>query len=198
VARVAGMASRLLRGTAIASGVAVVAGLGIGYAAGKPVDAKDIIPARILPADLCNRLGDVSALLPKATNPTLQQTGNIDVICAVKAEERSQPTFSAAELKIRITPNGGKAAGAGQPPFTPDEIAKKAFDRKPWQVLNDQPYPTKIDKRSDTGRQSWRVSVMVVRADLIVQVDYTAHPITEAAAQQAAVVMADRAIWEAK
>jgi hypothetical protein len=38
----------------------------------------------------------------------------------------------------------------------------------------------------------------VVRADLLVQVDYTAHPITEAAAQQAVLVLADRAIWEAK
>jgi hypothetical protein len=38
----------------------------------------------------------------------------------------------------------------------------------------------------------------VVRADLTVQVDYTAYPITEAAAQQGALVVADRAIWAAR
>ncbi|WP_344220796.1 hypothetical protein [Kribbella sancticallisti] len=192
------MASRLIRSTGIAAGIAAVAGLGIGYAAGDPVRPTDIVQPRKLPADLCDRLGDVSLLLPKATNLPWQRTGNTEVVCSVGVRSQAQPTFTAAALKVRITPYGGRAAGAGQPPFTPAEMAKQAYDRKPWEVLPDRPYPTRIAKSTEAGGQSWRVSVMVVRADLVVQVDYEAHPITEAAAQQGALVLADRAIWEAK
>jgi hypothetical protein len=92
------MASRLVRGTAIAGGA--IAGLGIGYAAGKPVDPKDILPARKLPADLCSRLGDVSQLLPKATTgtppPKLVQTGGTAVRCSARADPSTQPTHTAA------------------------------------------------------------------------------------------------------
>ena len=184
--KVAGMGSRLVRGTAIACGVAVVAGLGIGYAVGEPVSPNDIQPARKLPADLCARIGDVSTLLPKATKPALTQTGTTSVHCSAKADEQTQPTHT------------GKAAGAGQPPFTPATVARQAFARKSWQDVKDRPYPTKVDKRGDISRQGWRISVLELRADLVVQVDYTAHPIDGAAAEQAALVLADRAIWEAK
>ncbi|WP_157630921.1 hypothetical protein [Kribbella catacumbae] len=196
--KVAGMAGPLIRGTAIACGVAAVAGLGLGIAVGKPVQSDDVATARTLPGDLCSRLGDISTLLPKATNEKLTQTGRTEVTCAVAVSERSQPTFSAADLKIRITPYAGRRAGSGQPPFTPAEMAKQAFDRKPWLVVKDRPYPTKIERQVGTGGQGSRVSVLVYRADLTVQVDYAAHPIEQATAQQAAQVLADRALWESK
>jgi hypothetical protein len=192
------MGGRLVRSTAIASGVAAIAGLGIGFAVGKPVQPDDVQSARVLPGDLCSRLGDISTLLPKATKTKLIQTGSSEVTCAADVPERGQPTFSAATLTIRITPYSGRQAGPGQPPYSPAEMAKQAFDRKPWLVVKDRPYPTKVEKPASTGGQNSRVSVLVYRADLIVQVDYTAHPIDPATAQQAAQVMADRAVWESK
>nr|WP_239062961.1 hypothetical protein [Streptomyces sp. SID13031] len=65
-------------------------------------------------------------------------------------------------------------------------------------MVKDRPYLTKVDKHAGTGGQDSRVAVLVHRADLTVQVEYTAHPIELATAQQAAQVMADRAIWESK
>ncbi len=196
--KVAGMAGGLIRGTAIACGVAAVAGLGLGVAVGKPVETDDIASARVLPGDLCARIGDVSTLLPQATKNKLIQTGRSEVICAVTVTERSQPTFTAADLKIRVTPYSGRAAGTGRSPFTPAEVAKQAFDRKPGLVVNDRPYPTKVERGVVIGGKSSRVSVLVYRADLTVQVDYAAHPIDLTTAQQAAQVLADRAIWESR
>lgn len=192
------MGSPLFRGTAIACGVAALAGLGIGIAVGQPVRADDVQSARVLPADLCARLGDISMLLPKATNAKLVQTGRGEVTCAVDVPEHSQPTFTAASLTIRITPYYGRQAGQGQSPFTPGELAKQAFDRKPGLVVEGRPYSTKVDKQAGTGGQDSRVSVLVWRADLTVQVDYVAHPIDLASAQAAAQVMADRAVWESQ
>ncbi|MEV6412025.1 hypothetical protein [Kribbella sp. NPDC051718] len=190
------MASPLVRGTAIACGVAAVAGLGIGVAVGKPVRSADVEQARLLPKDLCARLGDISPLLPKATSTkAFIQTGITDVTCTVDVPEQTQPTFSAASIKIRITPYAGREAGPGQPPSTPAEVAKQAFTRKPWPTVGDRPYPTKVDRHAG---QDPRVAVLVYRADLTVQVDYAAHPIDPATAQQAAQVLADRAIWESQ
>jgi hypothetical protein len=195
------MASRLVRGTAIAAGVAALAGLGIGFAAGKPVDPKDILPARKLPADLCSRLGAVSQLLPKATTGTpaqkLVQTGASAVRCSAKADASTQLTHTASELIITITPYAGKDAGAGQSPFKPDAVARQAFDRKALEVVPGRP-STKMDSRENTRGQSWNVTVLALNADIVVQVDYNAHPIERGAAEQAAQVMADRAIWESK
>jgi hypothetical protein len=192
------MGGRVIRGTAIASGVAAVAGLGIGYAVGEPVQPEDVQPARLLPANLCARLGDISPLLPKTTKAKFAQTGNTEVICSVKVNERTQLTFTAAELTIRITSYAGRRAGPGESSYTPAEMAKEAFDRKPWPVVNDRPYPTKVEKIVRTGGMDSRVSVLVNRADLVVQVEYAAHPVDLATAQQAAQVLADRAIWESK
>jgi hypothetical protein len=201
VANVAGMASRLVRGTAIAGGAAAVAGFGIGLAAGQPVDPADLPAARTLQSDLCSRLGDVSILLPKATGqkPKLQQTGRTDVRCTVEAGEKTQPTHSSASLTVAITPYGAKLGGAGAPPIPPEMVARRAYDRKPWTELKNRPYPTKSD-RSEVGEggENWRMSVLVVRADIVVQVEYTAHPIAQDTAEKAALVMADRAIWESK
>ncbi|MDX6279783.1 MAG: hypothetical protein QOH03_854 [Kribbellaceae bacterium] len=217
----ASVASPLVRGTAIACGVAAIAGLGIGIAVGKPVQPEDIQPARLLPTDLCARLGDISTLLPKAITTkskeqssaektknkeqsraeedrALTQTGNTEITCSIDVPEQTQPTLTAASLTIRITPYSGREAGPGQQPSTPAEVAKQAFARKPWPTVNDRPYPTKVDKHAGTNGQDSRVAVLVYRADLTVEVDYAAHPIDLATAQQAAQVLADRAIWESK
>jgi hypothetical protein len=201
VAKVAGVASRLVRGTAIACGVAAVAGAGIGFAVGEPVQPEDILPARTLPAFLCARLGDVSELLPKASTApvTLVQGGRSEVTCEASGDGAKQRTFSNAVVKLTITPYGGKDAGAGQAPFTPAAVAKRTFDRTPLDTLPDRPYPTKLSRTArGVAGESWAIKVLVLRADVVVQVEYTAHPIELKAAEQAALVLADRAIWESK
>ncbi len=199
--RVAGVASRLVRGTAIACGVAAVVGTGIGFAVGEPVQPEDILPARTLPTDLCAKVGDVSELLPKASSRpvTLVQGGTSAVTCEASADGAKQGMFSNAVVKLTITPYGGKDAGAGQAPFTPAEVAKRTFDRTPLDTLPGRPYPTKISRSArGVAGESWAVKVLVLRADIVVQVEYTANPIQVETAEQAALVLADRAIWEAK
>jgi hypothetical protein len=190
-----------VRGTAIACGAAAVAGTGIGFAVGEPVQPEDILPARTLPADLCARLGDVSGLLPKASSTpvALVQGGTSAVTCEASGDGAKQRTFSHAVVKLTITPYGGKDAGAGQAPFTPAAVAKRTFDRTPLDTLPDRPYPTKISRiaRGAAG-ESWAIKVLVVRADIVVQAEYTANPIDVKTAEQAALVLADRAVWETK
>ncbi len=140
------MASRVVRGTAIAAGVAAVIGAGFGFAVGKPVQDEDVAPARKLAADLCSRLGDVSVLLPKASSARLEQGGRSAVICTVECQPAAAGQFSAASMKVSITPYGGRLAGAGEAPFTPEMMAKRAFDRSPLDVVPDRPYPTKSEK----------------------------------------------------
>ncbi|WP_328332103.1 hypothetical protein OHA70_13175 [Kribbella sp. NBC_00382] len=185
------MAGPLVRGTAIACGIAAVAGLGIGIAVGKPAQPDDLQSARLLPEDLCARLGDISTLLPKATTARLIQTGSTELTCAV-------PEPTAASLTIRITPYSGRQAGPGRSPFVPAEVARQSFDRKPWPMVKDRPYPTKLDKRAGTNGRDSHVAVLVYRGDLTVQVDYAAYPIDLVAAQRAVQVLADRALWESK
>ena len=194
------MASRLVRRTAIAAGIALVAGLGLGFAAGKPVDPKDILPARQLPADLCARIGDVSSLLPKASNGVarkLVKTGSSAIRCSVKADEATQTTFSSASLDIIVTPYGGKDAGAGNPPLKPNEVARQVYERRALKPTT-QRTTAKLETRSGTGGESWTVTVVELHADVIVQVDYAVQPIEKQAAETAALVIADRAIWESK
>ncbi|MGC4936534.1 hypothetical protein [Kribbella sp. DT2] len=192
------MASGVVRGTLIASGVALVAGLGIGFAAGEPVHEEDVVGARKLPKDLCERLGDISELLPTASSPVFAQTGTGEVSCRAVAEESSQQTFTSAAVNVRITPYAGKLAGEGEPTFRPDQMARKAFERGKGVVAPGRPYPTKIDRFGRTGGEDWKVSVVVLRDDLVVQVDYEAHPVAPDKAEQSALVLADRAIWETK
>ena len=198
MARVWGMPGGVVRGTLIASGVALVAGLGIGFAAGQPVDEDDVVAARRLPADLCERLGDISGLLPKASSVEFAQTGTGEVRCRADVEERYQLTFTAATVSVRITPYAGKLGGAGEAPLRPEQTAGKAFDRAKGALMPGRPYPTRIDSVSRIGGEDWKVSAIVWRDDLVVQVEYDAHPVTRAKAEQAALVLADRAIWEAK
>lgn len=188
-----------MRGTAIAAGVATLAGIGLGWAAGAPADPADLPAARKLPADLCARLGDVTTLLPSATNRPmpLAQTGSTDVRCRTEAREDTQPTHTSASLSVVITPYGARVGGSGAPPIPPETVARQAFDRKPGIELQDRPYPTKIE-RSQPAQERSQISVRVVRADLVVEVIYAAQPIAREAAEQAALVMADRAVWEAK
>ncbi|MEV0290646.1 MULTISPECIES: hypothetical protein [unclassified Kribbella] len=195
------MASRLVRGTAIACGVAVVAGAGIGFALGDPVQPEDIVPARKLPADVCERIGDVSSLLPQASKGevSLTQAGTSVITCAAQADPRSQRTYSAAVVKLTITPYGGRDFGAGRAPLNPAQNAKWTWERSPLDAVADRPYPTKL---SATARgiagQSWSVHAIVQRGDVVVNVDYTAYPVEQKSAEQAALVLADRAIWETK
>jgi len=204
VAKVAGMASRLVRGTAIGCGVAAIAGAGIGFAVGEPVQPEDILPARSLPADLCARLGDVSSLLPKASSGTaapvtMVQGGSASITCEAGSSRGKVTAYTAAGLKVTITPCAGQDAGAGNAPLTPAQVAKKTFTRSPMKALPDRPYPTRTS-RSATGEagESWTVRALVQRADIVVQVDYSANPVDADAAESAALVLADRAIWETK
>jgi hypothetical protein len=203
VVKVAGMASRLVRGTAIACGVAAVAGAGFGYAVGEPVEPEDILPARTLPADVCARIGDVSVMLPKASSGTapvtMNQGGTATVTCEAAVSRQKSSSFTSASVKVTITPYAGADAGAGQPPFTPEQTAKRAFDRSPMDKVPDRQYPTKSARtvRGVAG-ESFTVKTLVQRADIVVQVEYTANPIQADAAEQAVLVLADRAIWESK
>ncbi|MET7281873.1 hypothetical protein ABZS29_26810 [Kribbella sp. NPDC005582] len=193
------MASRVVRGTAIAAGVAAVIGAGLGFAFGKPVQDDDVAPARKLAADLCSRLGDVSAMLPKASKARLEQGGRNAVVCTADVMRRQVNTYSAASVKVTITPYGGKLAGAGEAPFTPEVMAKRAFDRSPLDVVPDRPYPTKSEQTANgLAGESFTTRVLVQRADVVVLVEYTANPVLGETARQAATVLADRAIWEAK
>jgi hypothetical protein len=197
------MASRLVRGTAIGCGVAAIAGAGIGFAVGEPVQAEDILPARSMPADLCARLGDVSSLLPKASSGTapvtLVQGGSTSITCEAGTSRAKVAAYTAATLKVTITPSPGQDAGAGNPPFTPDQVAKRTFTRSPMKAMENSTYPTKTS-RSPNGvaGQSWTVRALVQRADIVVQVDYTANPVDADTAEKAAIALADRAIWETK
>ncbi|MFF0338885.1 hypothetical protein [Kribbella sp. NPDC004875] len=196
------MASRLVRGTAIGCGVAALAGGGIGFAVGEPVTPEDVVPARALPADLCARIGDVSQLLPKASSGpvTMSQGGGSEVICQAGSSRAKVRAYTSAAVKVTITPYAGQDAGAGNVPFTPDQTAKKAFTRSPMKALNEnRPYPTKVDQSAKgLAGESWNVRVLVQRADIVVLVDYTANPVQADVAQQAALALADRAIWESK
>ncbi|MEV6288385.1 hypothetical protein [Kribbella sp. NPDC051770] len=190
--------SGVVRGALIASGVALIAGLGIGFAAGQPVHEDDVAAARKLPDDLCQRLGSIAGMLPKASSEEFAQTGTGEVRCRAVAEESRQQTFTAATVNVRITPYGGKLAGSGQPPYRPDEVARKAFDRENGELESGRQYPTRTERVAGTGGEQWKVSVVVLHADVIVQVDYEAHPVNPDKAEQAALALADRAIWEAK
>jgi hypothetical protein len=194
------MASRLVRGTAIACGVAAIAGGGIGYALGDPVQPEDILPARKLPAGVCERLGDVSSLLPQASKSpvTLTQLGTSTVTCSAQPTT-AQRTFSRAEVKVTITPYGGRDMGAGKAPYTPAQNAKWTWERNALEIVADRPYLTKLGRTSrGVGGQSWVVNAVVQRGDVIVQVMYSAYPIEQKTAEQSALVLADRAIWEIK
>lgn len=197
--RVAIMASRLVRGTAIACGVAAVAGGGIGYALGDPVQPEDILPARRLSAGVCERIGDVASLLPQASNKpvTLAQIGTSTVTCS--ADALQSRTYSAAKVKLTITPYGGRDMGAGRAPYNPAQNAKWTWERSPLETVADRPYPTKLGRTSrGVGGQSWVVNALVQRGDVVVHVEYPAFPIEQKTAEQAALVLADRAIWETK
>ncbi|MFL6115311.1 MAG: hypothetical protein ACJ786_28780 [Catenulispora sp.] len=203
MAKVAGVASRLVRGTAIGCGVAAVAGGAIGFAVGEPVTPDDIVPARTMAADLCARIGDVSSLLPKASKVAepvvMEQGGSTSITCHAGSSRAKVRAFTAAGVKVTITPYGGREAGAGNPPLTPEQMAKKTFVRSPMNNLGDRPYLTKVSRTpAGLAGESWTVHALVQRADILVQVDYTANPIDADVAQKAALALADRAIWESK
>ena len=66
-------------------------------------------------------------------------------------------------------------------------------------AVAERPYPTKASRSANgVAGESWTVRALVQRADIVVQVDYTANPIDADTAEKAALVLADRAIWETK
>ncbi|WP_165956942.1 hypothetical protein, partial [Kribbella antibiotica] len=172
---------------------------GVGFALGKPVQDDDVVPARVMARDVCARLGDVTALLPKASSGRLAQAGTDAVTCTAGGSRPQPGTFSTASVKLTITPYGGKLAGVGETPFSPEAMARKAFDRSPLKAVPDRPYPTKADRTvNGLAGESFTTRVLVQRADVVVLVEYTASPVLEETARQAATVLADRAIWETK
>jgi len=182
--------------------VAAIAGAGFGYAVGEPVEVEDILPARTLPADLCARLGDMSVLLPKASSGTapvtLTQGGKTAVTCET-AVTRQRRSYSAASVRITITPYAGQDAGAGNAPLTPAMSAKRAFDRSPLEKVPDRQYATRASRTANgIAGESWSIKALVQRADIVVQVEYTANPIEAETAEKTVLLLADRAIWETK
>jgi hypothetical protein len=196
------MGSRLVRGTAIGCGVAALVGGGVGFAVGEPVTPEDIVPARTLPADLCARIGDVSNLLPKASEGpvTMTQGGTTTITCTAGSSRAKVRAYTSASVQVTITAYGGKDAGAGKAPMTPDDVAGLTFSRSPMKAYDeDRPYPTKASRTaSGLAGESWTVHTLVQHADVVVQVDYTANPVDADTAQKAALALADRAIWESK
>ncbi|GAA3132757.1 hypothetical protein GCM10010530_61620 [Kribbella aluminosa] len=200
--KVAGMASRLVRGTAIGCGVAALVGGGVGFAVGEPVTQADIAPPRTPAKDLCAKIGDVSSLLPKASSGpvTMIQGGTSAITCQAGSSRAKVRAYTSASVRVTITAYGGQDAGAGNQPFTPDQVAKRTFTRSPLKSYDkDRPYPTKVARaESGLAGESWNVHVLVQHADIVVLVEYTANPIDGDSAQLAALALADRAIWESK
>ncbi|WP_141857102.1 hypothetical protein [Kribbella jejuensis] len=196
------MASRLVRGTAIGCGVAALVGGGVGFAVGEPVTKADLVPARELPGDLCARIGDVSKLLPKASGGpvTMTQGGTTTITCQAGSSRAKVRAYTSASVKVTVTAYGGQDAGAGNPPFTPEQVAHRTFTRSPVKGYDEgRPYPTKVERtEGGLAGESWNVHAVVQHADIVVLVDYTANPIDGDIAQQAALALADRAIWESK
>jgi hypothetical protein len=130
----------------------------------------------------------------------MTQVGSTSITCAAGSSRAKVRAYTAASVKVTITPYGGQDAGAGNKPFTPTQTAKKVFTRSPMKALDeDRPYPTKISRTaSGMAGESWAVRALVQRADIVVQVDYVANPVEADVAQKAALALADRAIWESK
>lgn len=183
------MVSRLLRGSAIAAGAASIVGFGLGLAAGNQPDETVLPAARRLPSDLCARLGDVKPLLPAKAE--LKQTGHAEVRCHAQVDPKRQPTYTSAKLSITVTTYPAKLG------ITADDEARRVFDGKPWPAVPDRAYQTKT-RRDDRGNGVWAITVLVQRADTVVQVDYEAFPVDGKVAEQALLALADKAIWEAK
>ena len=170
----------------------MVAGFAMGLSVGSSPDPSELSAARKLPADLCSRLGDLSSLFPRGAGSTkLAQTGVGDVRCRADVDEKTQPTHTAAELNVTVTAHAAKVGSSA------DQVAQRVFDGKPWVAVQGRPYPTKI-LRSPYGEEHWALKAITVRGDVVVEVDYVAFPVVRETAEQAILVVADRAIWESK
>ncbi len=180
---------KLVRGIAVATGVAALAGFGIGFAAGQSEKPEDLPVARKLPTDLCARLGDVSALFPGPAE--LQQTGTGEIRCTAQSDEATQPTHTSAKLIIAFRTYATRAGS------TAADVAREHFDAESWPVLPNRPYPTKL-RAQPGGEEAWEIGLVTTRGDLVVEITYTASPIDQAAAQSAALSVAEKAVWEAR
>lgn len=180
---------KVLRAVAIAGGIAAIGGFGIGFAVGKTEDPADAPKARVLPADLCDRLGDVSVLFPAKAK--LTRTGIGEVRCTAEVAEAGQKTYSGAQLIVSIQ------TYAPQPGSTAADVARDEFDDESLDAMPGRTYPTKL-KTTFAGEDNWQVEVLTTRGDVVVRVTYKAAPITKQAAESAATMMADKAVWEAR
>ncbi len=180
---------RLVRRSAIATGVATIAGFGIGLAAGANENPDALPPARRLPSDLCARLGDVTPLFPASVR--LQQTGVSTVRCSSRIDEATQSSYSDAQLTVTLR---SSAASSGS---TAVAAARKDFDNQYSPSVAGRANPTKLSAKA-AGEDSWHIVVITTYADVVVRVDYSAEPISRQAAESAALLLADKAVWEAR
>jgi hypothetical protein len=185
----AARADRLVRRTAIATGLATIAGFGAGVAAGAREDPTSTPPVRRLPSDLCERLGDVGVLFPAGVR--LRQTGGSAVRCAGTVDEAARSSYTGAQLTVTFQTY---AAVAGD---TAAAAARKDFDKTYAPRLDGRAHPTKLSAKAN-GEDSWHIVVVTTYADLVVRVDYTAEPVTRQAAESAALLLAEKAVWEAR
>jgi hypothetical protein len=187
------MGMRLGRVTAIVAAVAAVAGGAIGLLSGDDPDddpgtrreRPKYQPARDLPADLCSRIGDVSALFPKKV--VLEQSGTNEVHCRAEVKDDEMPVHSDADIDIKVETHASSQR-------SPEDEAKREFDRQSWKHVKGRSYPTKVNT-DKWGDESWNVQVISVRGDVTVLVDYHGAPAQEKTVEQAALTVADHAMW---
>lgn len=188
------MGNRLTQVTAIVAGVAAVVGGAIGFLSGDDPDSDSgssrrdrprYQAARDLPADLCTRIGDVSALFPRQVG--LEQSGTNEVHCKAEVKDETLMVHSNADIDIKVEAHASSAR-------SPEEEAKREFDRHSWKQVQGRAYPTKIntDRWSD---ESWSVQVVSLRGDVTTQVTYHGAPAQEQAVEQAVMIVADQAMW---
>ena len=187
------MGNRLGRVTAIVAGVAAVAGGAIGFASGDEPDddpgtrreRPKYQPARDLPADLCIRIGDVSALFPKQV--VLEQSGTNEVHCRAEVKDETMLVHSNADIDIKAETHASSQR-------SPEEEAKREFDRHSWRHVQGRAYPTKVNT-DKWGEESWSVQVISMRGDVTVSVTYHGAPAQEKTVEQAVLTVADQAMW---
>jgi hypothetical protein len=188
------MGNRLTQVTAIVAGVAAVAGGAIGFLSGDDPDSDSgssrrdrpkYQPARDLPADLCGRIGDVSALFPRKV--VLDQSGTNEVHCRAEVKDETMSVHSNADIDIKVETHASSAR-------SPEEEAKREFDRRSWRQVKGRAYPTKVNT-DRWSEESWSVQVISLRGDVTTLVTYHGAPAQEETVEQAVMAVADHAMW---
>ena len=94
-------------------------------------------------------------------------------------------------------PSHRRDSHACLPAGTAADAARTEFDDKTWPVVENRPYPTKVDA-DEQGEDVWEIKLVTTRGDVVVEVTYYASPITQEAAQTAALAVGEKAVWEAR